>query len=342
MTGPVIASGPPTTTPRLAADTAPPRRRRAALYDDLALLLLLAVLYAFFAVKADGFSTWANIQNLLLGVSVIGTMAAVSTLVVISGMLDLSVGSAAAYAAVFTAWLNSDVHLPTAAAILLGLLLGLVIGLINGWITEALHVPAIITTIGMLSVLRGLAYLFANGTEILVSNHFLVSLGVDSAFGLPWSVWIMLVVFAVVAVVANWTIAGRNVFAIGANSRASLLAGLPVSRYRIALLAASGLSAALAGIVLAAQAGTANSTAANGYELQVITAVLLGGASLTGGAGKVRGTLLAILIIGVLNNGMTILAIQSYWQTVASGALLIVAVAVDQGRARLRRRRAAA
>ncbi|WP_028656184.1 ABC transporter permease [Nocardioides sp. J54] len=305
--------------------------------EDLALLCVLVALGAYFSARSPYFLYADNLSNLLLAVSVIGTMAAISTLVLVAGYLDLSVGSAAAFSAIACVWLIEDHGWGTAAAILTALLLGTVVGSLNGVFSVALGVNPIITTIGMLSVLRGLAYVMTEGSEILVNDEFLLDLGSGRFLSLPYGVWVMFVTFVLVALFARYTVAGRNLYAIGANPRASRLAGIAIGRYQVVVLAASGLSAAVGGLLLISQAGSAASHAATGYELQVVTAVLLGGTALTGGSGRIRGTFLAVLIIGTLNNGMTLLAVPSYYQTVASGVLLLAAVGVAQARQRLRR-----
>lgn len=306
--------------------------------QDLVLLGVLAVLVIFFSVASKYFLYPANLTNLLLAVSVVGTMAAVGTLVLVTGNLDLSVGSNAAFSGVLTIWLIEFGGWPTLAAIVAGLVAGTAVGAFNGAFGVFLKINPIITTIGMLSVLRGMAFVLTGGSEILIHDEFVLSLGSARWLGVPVAVWAMLATFAVVAIVANWTVVGRNLFAVGANSRASLLSGVPVGRYNVVIFAVSGLSAALAGLLLVGQAGTAASGAATGYELQVITAVLLGGTAIQGGIGRVRGTLLAVLIIGTLNNGMTLLAVPSYFQTVASGLLLLLAVGIAQARQLSRRR----
>lgn len=316
-------------------------RRRARLghvLDDVGLLSVLIGVFCCFSVAAPYFNSIVNYRNLLTAVAVTGIMAAVSTLVLVTGALDLSVGSIAAFSPVITVWLLAHQHWPTWVSVLLGVVAGTVAGLANGVISVAFDINPIITTIGMLSVLRGLTYVLTGGTEILVQDRLLLGLGSNRLWGLPWGVWIMLFAFLCVALFSRYTVPGRNLYAIGANARASKLSGLPLGRYRIAILSASGLSAAVAGLVLIGQAGTASSTAAVGYELQVVTAVLLGGTSLTGGKGRIGGTLIAVLIIGVLNNGLTLMQVPGYYQTLASGLLLLVAVAVDRTRDRLRQR----
>lgn len=328
--------------PSPAGKPAPPGPRARVLFtpervEDAALLAVLVVLSGYFAAASPFFLNAANISNLLLAVSVVGTMAAVSTLVLVGGHLDLSVGSTAAFSAITTIWLIDTRGWAIGAAILAGLLVGLLAGAFNGAFSVALRVNPIITTIGTLSVLRGLSYVLTEGSEILVDDDFILELGSGRLLGVPYAVWIMFLTFLLVAVISRYTVTGRNLYAIGANARASHLAGLPTGRYQIGVFAASGLSAAVAGLLLVGQAGSAASGAAIGYELQVITAVLLGGTALAGGSGRIRGTFLAVLIVGTLSNGMTLLAVASYYQTVAGGVLLLAAVGVAQLRQRLRR-----
>jgi ribose/xylose/arabinose/galactoside ABC-type transport system permease subunit len=317
------------------------RRARSLLtpdrMEDAALVVVLFGLGVYFSAGSPHFVRLDNLSNLLLAVSVIGTIAAISTLVLVAGYLDLSVGSAAAFSAISCVWLIENHGWGTAAAIIASLCLGTLAGALNGIFSVALGVNPIITTIGSLSVLRGLAYVMTDGSEILVRDDFLLDLGSGRFLNIPYGVWVMFAIFILVALFARYTVPGRNLFAIGANARASRLAGIPIGRYQVVILAVSGLSAAIGGILMVSQAGSAASHAAQGYELQVITAVLLGGTSLLGGTGRIRGTFLAVLIIGTLNNGMTLLAVPSYYQTVASGVLLLAAVGIAQMRHRLHR-----
>ncbi|MFD9740701.1 ABC transporter permease [Umezawaea sp. NPDC059074] len=317
-----------------------PRRRTLLTPDrveDGALLGVLLALAAFFGVASPYYLTAGNLTNLLMAVSVVGTIAAVGTLILTTGALDLSVGSAAALSAVSTVWFTEIGRWPVGVAILGGLLIGLAGGFFNGVFSVVLGVNPIITTIGALSVFRGIAYVITDGSEILVRDDFLLGLGSGRLLGVPYSVLVMLAAFGAAAFVARYTVVGRNLFAIGANPRASLLAGLPIGRYQIGIFAVSGLFAAVGGILLVGMAGSAASGAATTYEFQVITAVLLGGTSILGGTGRIRGTFLAVLIVGTLNNGMVLLAVPSYYQTVASGLMLLVAVALATLRQRFKR-----
>jgi ribose/xylose/arabinose/galactoside ABC-type transport system permease subunit len=297
---------------------------------DLALFAVLVALLVFFSTLSPYFFTLENISNLLLSVSVIGTMAAVGTLVIVGRGLDLSLGSICALAGMVTALLVEDKQWAWPAGIAAGLLAGGVCGAINGTIVAWLRINPIITTIGTLSVFRGFAFVLRDGQPVLIQSDALLHFGAGRLFGLPLSVWLLALIFVVTNFVARYTRIGRSIYAIGASPRAAMVAGLNVRWLRFWLFVASGTSAALAGILMIGQAGTATPSAAIGYELWVITAILLGGTSLAGGEGSVARTALGVLIIGVLNNGMVLLSVPTFYQIIGNGALLLMAVIVDQ------------
>ena len=304
--------------------------RHFADVQSFGLMALLIVMIVVLSFASPYFLTVGNIINILLSVSVIGTMAAASTLVMISRNLDLSVASIAALAGVLTAEAMGNWGVSAGITILIGLGVGALCGAINGFLINVCRINSIITTIGTLSVFRGAAFVITNGSTALVDNQTLVFIGSGRIWGVPVAVWLMLVIYLAVHFIATRTRIGRSLYAIGANPRASMLAGLRLARYRLGVFVASGLSCGLAGILLNGQSGTAMPGAAVSYELLVVTAVLLGGTSLQGGEGRVGGTLLGVLIIGTLNNGMTLLSVPSYYQTVANGILLLIAVGIDQ------------
>jgi ribose/xylose/arabinose/galactoside ABC-type transport system permease subunit len=294
-------------------------------------LLAVAVVAAIgFTIASPYFLTEDNIRNILISVSVIGTMSAVLTLVVVSGMLDLSVGSAAALSAVAAATVTTTWGWSPIYGVVAALACGAACGLFNALIVTSVKINPIIVTIGTLSVFRGLAFIVTDGRDVAVNDPISDFLAFDKIWFVPAPVFIMLVVFGCTAWIAHQTTFGRALYAIGANPKAARLAGLPMARTRIVILVAMGVVVGIAALVLNAQSGSAVPGAANGYELQALTAVLLGGASLQGGEGRISGTLLGVLIIGIINNGMTLLSVPSFYQTVASGVLLLVAVAIDQ------------
>lgn len=297
---------------------------------NLALSAVLVLLIVFFSLTSPFFLTLENISNLLLSVSVIGTMAAVSTLVIVGRGIDLSIGSSCALAGIVTAMLVENYHWPWFGGVLGGLAAGAVCGAFNGAVIAWLGINSIIATIGTLSVFRGVAFVLSNGQPTMVDDEALLGLGAGHFLGLPLSVWVLAAVFVVMSFIGAYTRMGRSVYAIGASPRAAVVAGLDVIAVRFWLFVGSGLSAAVAGILLIGQAGSASPNAATSYELSVITAVLLGGTSLAGGEGSVARTALGVLIIGVVNNGMVLLAVPAFYQIIANGALLIAAVVIDK------------
>jgi ribose/xylose/arabinose/galactoside ABC-type transport system permease subunit len=297
---------------------------------DFALSAVLVALIVFFSVSSPYFFTAANLSNLLLSMSVIGTMAAVGTLVIVGRGIDLSLGSMCALAGMVTALLIEDYHWPWAVGIAGGLFAGAVCGAANGAVVAAIGINPIITTIGTLSIFRGLAFVLRDGQPILIQSEAVLYFGAGRYWGLPLSVWLLAAIFVIMNFVARSTRVGRSIYAIGASPRAALVAGLNVLWLRFWLFVASGVSAALAGILMIGQAGSATPSAATGYELWVITAILLGGTSLAGGQGSVVRTALGVLIIGVLNNGMVLLSVPTFYQIIANGMLLLMAVIIDQ------------
>ena len=301
--------------------------------QNIGLVIFLAVLVGVFTVASPSFLTFRNITNLLLAVAVIGIMAAVGTLVLVSGNLDLSIASIVALTGVVvTSVLEANDGTNLMLAVGAGLGVGVLCGLFNGFFVMRVGVNPIITTIATLSLFRGVAFIVTEGRSIPLTNEALIFFGSGRLGGIAVSVWVMIAIFVIVHVVATRTAVGRKLYAVGANERASLLSGLPVKRLGIGVFVASGVSAALAGIALTGLAGSAAPSAAQGYEFLVITALLLGGASLFGGVGTVVGTFLGLLIIGVLTNGMTLLGVDSFYQTAANGALLLIALSFDQYR----------
>jgi ribose/xylose/arabinose/galactoside ABC-type transport system permease subunit len=301
-------------------------------WGNLSLAAFVVLLIIGFSLASPHFLSFGNITNMLLTVSVIGVMAAVSTLVIVGRELDLSVGSVAALSGVVVAMLVESKGWPWGLAA--GLAVGALAGVFNGFMVAWLNVNSIITTIGTLALFRGIAFIVTDGQTAMVQNESILAFGFGRILGIPYSVWILVVVFLAAHFVAQRTAIGRAIFAIGASPRAALLSGLSLKSTRFGMFVASGISAALAGILLIGQSGAAVPSGATGYELQVITAVLLGGTSLAGGEGSVWRTALGVLVIGILNNGMVLLNVPSFYQIAANGVLLLVAVAIDQLRIR--------
>jgi ribose transport system permease protein len=249
-------------------------------------------------------------------------------ILLVGGMFDLSVGSMLSMVGVLTTWMMTRGQVPVPLAILAGLGIAAVGGALNGVVVAKVRVNALITTLGTMQIFKGIA-LIVGGPGIANLPPSFSKVGQAEWLGLQSPIWLMLAV----AVAGQWLMAKtrffRKYYYIGANAKAAHLSGIPVDRMLIAAFTLSGLLAGLAGMIFAARFGTALSTAGDGTELRVITAVILGGASLTGGRGTVWGTLVGVLFISLINNVMTFAALKSEWQSIVIGSVLIIAVAMD-------------
>jgi ribose transport system permease protein len=258
---------------------------------------------------------------------VTGIIAVPGTVLIIGGQFDLSVGSAAAACGIVMATVGAQHGL--ALGVVASLVTGALVGVINGVLVTVVGVNALITTLGMLSVLGGLAEIWAGGQTKILGGFS--TLGTTRPFAdIPTPVIIYVCVAIAGALLMRYTIFGRSVYAIGSNPSAARLVGVRARKIMLITFVASGVAAALGGLILTSQLGAASPTSAAGMELSVLTAIVLGGASLTGGRGSILGTFIGLAIIGVLNNGLVLLNVSSFYQDVARGSLLIVAVSFDQ------------
>jgi ribose transport system permease protein len=320
----------------MSAEQAAPRRSAFARLNaqtSLGLLGVYVILIITLSLMSPYFFTVNNLMNILVAVSTIGIIAVGMTMVIVSGGIDLSVGSVVALTGTVVAQLSNHMPMPAAIGIALGV--GLVVGLFNGIAITRIGINPLIATLGSLSIARGLAFVFSKGLSASITDEGFGVLGRGFVVGIPVQVIVMLVLFLLVALVMRHTVFGRSLYAIGGNAQASRLAGLPVSLLQMGVYLISSLSAALGGLVLASQLSAGAPAAAAGIELSVIAAVILGGTSLSGGKGTIGGTLLGVLILGTLNNGLTLLNVSSYYQEVARGTVLLLAVGLDQLRLRL-------
>jgi ribose transport system permease protein len=289
----------------------------------------------FFSLASPYFMTWTNMVNLGQTLATSGIVAFAMTLVIISGGIDLSVGSVAALAGVLTSLLWTFLGVPLALAAILGVLSGVMVGIVNGFMITRIKISPLITTLATFSIVRGLAFVISNGQTNQLNNDAFKFLGRGDIAGVPFSLILMVIVYVFFSYLLSHTRFGRNVFAIGGNAEASRLAGIPINRTLMWVYILSGLFAAFAGIIIAAQLALSAPRAAVGLELTAIAAVVLGGTSLSGGKGTLFGTLLGVLILRVLDNGLVLLNVSSFYQDVASGVVLLLAVGFDQVRQRL-------
>ncbi|AOP46000.1 sugar ABC transporter permease [Streptomyces lydicus] len=293
----------------------------------------LIALVVVMAVLSRDFLNGQNLLNVGVQASVTAILAFGVTFVIVSAGIDLSVGSVAGLSAIVVAWAATDQGLPVWAAVLLGLAVGAAAGLVSGALVAYGKLPAFIATLAMLSVGRGLALVISGGSPVPFPAS-VSRLGDTLGGWLPVPVLVMIAMGLIAALVLARTYAGRAMFAIGGNEEAARLSGIHVKRRKLVIYALSGVFAAVAGIVLAARLTSAQPQAATGYELDAIAAVVIGGASLSGGSGKASGTLIGALILAVLRNGLNLLSVSAFWQQVATGLVIALAVLLDTLRRR--------
>jgi len=289
------------------------------------LLVALILELIIFASLSPYFFSSTNFSNIGRAMVIIGIGSIGATIVIISGGFDLSVGSVMAASGMLAAFVINQGQ-SNLVGVVLALMLGCIIGLLNGFVIGYLRINPLIATLAMLSIVRGLAYIISGGDAVVVSNSSFLAIGTDSLFGVPLTVWIFVTLFLSVGFLMPRTHFGRYVYAIGSNSRAARLAGIFVNRWTLVFYAFSGTTAALAGYVTVARTGQAEPSANIGAELDMITAVILGGASLSGGKGRLVGTFLAIVVLAILANGLILIGVPSYWQLPVKGCVLMGAI----------------
>jgi putative xylitol transport system permease protein len=290
----------------------------------------------------NSFTTADNFLLILYQVSVNGILAIGMTLVILSGGIDLSVGSVLAFAGMFAASFATGSEeatrwsggYPAAVPVVAALVAGAACGALNGWVVARFRIQPFIATLGMLLAARGFTMALTGGNPISNLSPGLRWFGAGRALGIPIPVVLLAVVFAVSWVVLRKTVFGRRIYAVGGNEASARASGIKTARVKIMVYAISGFLAGLAGIVLTAKTGSAQTNAGSSYELDAIAAAVIGGSSMSGGVGGVSGTLFGALIMGVINNGLDILGVESYYQLIVKGALIVGAVALDVSRRR--------
>ncbi|WP_327655466.1 ABC transporter permease/substrate-binding protein [Streptomyces sp. NBC_00483] len=300
------------------------------LLDNGALTALVVLVVAMSLMSGD-FLTTQNLLNVGVQAAVTAILAFGVTFVIVSAGIDLSVGSVAALSATVLAWAATSEGVPVVIAVLLAVVTGVACGFVNGLLISYGKLPPFIATLAMLSVGRGLSLVISQGSPIPFPDS-VSKLGDTLGGWLPVPVIVMIVMGLITAVVLARTFIGRSMYAIGGNEEAARLSGLRVKRQKLVVYGLSGLFAAVAGIVLASRLASAQPQAANGYELDAIAAVVIGGASLAGGTGKASGTFIGALILAVLRNGLNLLSVSAFWQQVVIGVVIALAVLLDTAR----------
>ncbi|MFF2719795.1 substrate-binding domain-containing protein [Streptomyces sp. NPDC058011] len=300
---------------------------RRVLLDNGALSALVVLVVAMSLLSGD-FLTTQNLLNVGVQAAVTAILAFGVTFVIVSAGIDLSVGSVAALSATVLAWSATSAGVPVVLAVVLAILTGIACGFVNGALISYGKLPPFIATLAMLSIARGLSLVISQGSPIAFPDS-VSRLGDTLGGWLPVPVLVMIAMGLITALILGRTFIGRSMYAIGGNEEAARLSGLRVKRQKIVIYALSGLFAAVAGIVLASRLVSAQPQAAQGYELDAIAAVVIGGASLAGGVGKASGTLIGALILAVLRNGLNLLSVSAFWQQVVIGVVIALAVLLD-------------
>lgn len=291
-------------------------------------LLIFIVLCVIAGFLSDVFFTMSNVMNVLRQVSIIAIIASGMTLIILLAGIDLSVGAVMAFsgailAGAFTAgW-------PLWIAILAALAVGLLFGLVNGFFVARFGIPSFIVTLAVMVIARGATLVYTKGYPLVVSNEPYRFIGSGRFFGIPIPIIIMFIVFGLMYWMLKYTSFGRYIFAIGGNEETAILSGINVKAIKIAVFGISGLLSALSAIIYTSRLMSAQPTAGTGIELDAIAAVIIGGTSLSGGKGTVVGTLIGALIMGVLDNILNLMNVSPFYQSIAKGLVILIAVLVD-------------
>ncbi|MDR2796960.1 MAG: ribose ABC transporter permease [Treponema sp.] len=317
-----------------SSDVSPDQNSRiTGLLKKQGAIIALALLVLVISVASPQFRTVSNLLSLLRQASINGVIAFGMTCVILTGGIDISVGAMLGFSAMLGAGFLKG-GFPEQLAIPLMLLLGLGLGAINGSLVTLGSLQPFIATLITMTAYRGFCLIYGNGKPIssLGEQPLLNSVGRGAFAGVPIPVWILLLMFALFFFILNKTTLGRRIYAVGSNSVAARLAGVNIKRTKMFVYSASGLMSALAGLVLLSRLGSAQPTLGSGYEIDAIAATALGGTSMSGGSGKIYGTMVGVLIIAILSNGLNILGVSSYYQDVVKSVVILLAVLSDRGR----------
>lgn len=298
--------------------------------DNLGILVALVALCVVLSFATSAFLTSKNIMNVLQQISTNGMIAFGMTYVILLGGIDLSVGSVVALSGVMSMALMARSGWGLVPALLAGVLIGTVIGLIDGFFITKVNMPAFIVTLAMMNIARGFALITTSGKPIYVQDDRLLIIGNGKLLeNVPLQAVYMLIIFALLFVVLNYTKYGRHLYATGGNIEAARFSGINVNRVQLTAYIISGTVSGFAGVLTAARLYSALPSMGEGAEMNAIAAVVLGGTMMTGGSGTLGGTLIGALIIGVMNNGLNLMGVSSYWQDVAKGVIIILAIYMD-------------
>jgi ribose transport system permease protein len=320
------------TEPRITHTTRPTTNRHAFLEmvrADLGIMIVIVLIGLILSFLSPVFLSPNNLLTVLLQITTNTYIALGMASVMILGGIDLSVGSIVAMSGTLTVGFMVLNHQPMWLAVMLGLSTGAAIGLINGLVVAFFKIPSFIVTLAMLNVARGVAYVYSGGRSTRMMTPAFTNIGSGYLWVFPLPVLYMVILIAIFFVALNRTKFGTYIYAIGGNRESARLSGVPIKKVEIATFTISGLLAAFAGIVLSARMFSGQPSVGIGYELDAIAACVLGGVSMAGGVGRISGTILGAVVIGIISNGLNLINVSSFWQLIVKGIIILIAVVID-------------
>ena len=304
--------------------------------NNVGILSVLVLLCVIVSIATSKFLKPNNLISVLRQISINAYIALGMTLIIILGHIDLSVGAIVAMSGTLTVGFVVTQGLPIPVAILLGILLGMAAGMISGMIVTYFRVPAFIITMAMMNVCSGVAYVYSGGQATRINNDFFSAIGTGYLFNtIPLPVVYMIILIIVISFLLGKTKFGTYIYAIGGNREAARLSGVPIKKVEIAVFTISGVLSAFAGLVLCSRMYSGQPSVGSGYELDAIAACVLGGTSMSGGKGRISGTIFGAMVIGVISNGLNLIGVSSYWQLIVKGLIIACAVLLDSQKGKI-------
>lgn len=297
---------------------------------EYAIVIFFILLFTLFSIIAKGFLSMTNLINVARQISLLGIVSVGMTVVILTGGIDLSVGSILGMSATLAAFSMVKLGLGMVPSVLISLVAAGVVGLSNGILITKANIPPLITTLATMTGIRGVCYIITKGIPIYGFKQEFSVLGQGYIGPIPIPVVLMILVFFLGFIVLNKMSFGRHVYGIGGNEEAAILSGIPVNKKKLIIYSASGILAGFAGIILLSRIMTGAPTLGSGFEMEVVTAVVLGGISISGGEGKLRGVIFGVMIMGILSNGLIILSVDEYYQWIIRCVVLLLAVGFDK------------
>lgn len=302
--------------------------------ETYTLVLVVVVLGLLLTITTNSFLTATNLLNVLRQVSINGILAIGMTFVVLTGGIDLSVGSIVAFCGIVSAGMIRDVKLPIPVVILISLLIGIVMGCFNGYFVAYWNAAPFVVTLSLMTIARGMTYVYSGGRPISPLPEKFLLIGKGSFLGLPIPAVLLLIVFIVSYLVLRYFRIGRYIYAVGGNENSAIVSGINVRMVKMITYAVSGCLCGLAAIILTARVSAGLPQAGQSYELDAIAATVIGGTSLSGGRGRLWGTVLGVLLLGIVSNGLDLLNVSSFYQQIVKGVIILGAILIDSKRSK--------